>query len=81
MKSNKKWSANPRFLLLIGITALLLLVQVIGPIPGITTPIERIEYSARDAAMRLRGVKEPSGDIVIVAIDDFSFNRTGFQWS
>jgi adenylate cyclase len=30
--------------------------------------------------MRLRGTEKPSQDIVIVAIDDFSFNWTGYQW-
>ena len=30
--------------------------------------------------MRLRGEQEPDENIVIVAIDDFSFNWTGYQW-
>jgi len=78
--AKQKQSFNLRLGLLIGTTALLLLIQVVGLIPGVTTPIERIEYSARDLAVRFRGVEKPSSDIVIVAIDDFSFSWTGYHW-
>ncbi len=78
--AKEKKPFNLRLGLLIGTTAFILLLQISALIPGITTPIERIEYSARDFMMRLRGVKEPATDIVIVAIDDFSFNWTGYQW-
>jgi adenylate cyclase len=30
--------------------------------------------------MKARGTQQPSSDIVIVGIDDFSFNWTGFRW-
>lgn len=66
--------------LLAGTTLLLLIVQLAGYFPGITTPLELVEYGARDAFMRLRGRARPSGEIVIVAIDDDSFNWTQFQW-
>jgi adenylate cyclase len=71
---------NLRFGLLLGTALLLLSVQMAGLFPNVTTPIENMEYSARDLFMRLRGAGEPSSEIVIVAIDDFSFNWTGYQW-
>ena len=71
---------NLRLFLLLSTVAALLLVQVAALLPGITTPVERIEYSTRDILMRLRGTQKPSKDIVIVEIDDFSFNWTGYRW-
>jgi adenylate cyclase len=68
------------FSILVGTLLLLLGLQIAGLYPGVTTPIERTEYSARDVLTRIRGVRPTSGDIVIVAIDDFSFNWTGYQW-
>ncbi|HEV8262508.1 MAG TPA: adenylate/guanylate cyclase domain-containing protein [Burkholderiales bacterium] len=67
-------------IILVGTTLLLLALQVAALYPGITTPIERSEYAVRDVLMRIRGTRPTSGDIVIVAIDDFSFNWTGYQW-
>src|SRR5258706_1080337 len=80
MNTSQKKPFNLRLGLLVGTTALLLLIQIAAFIPGVTTPIERIEYSARDLMMRTRGAEKPSGDIVIVAVDDFSFNWTGYHW-
>ncbi|HNM37661.1 MAG TPA: CHASE2 domain-containing protein, partial [Anaerolineales bacterium] len=71
---------NLRLILVLGTAALLLIVQVLGLFSTITTPIERIEYSMQDTFVRLRGAEKPSGEIVIVAIDDQSFNWTGLQW-
>lgn len=79
MKKEKK-PLNLRLILLLGTLALILLVQIAGLFPNVTTPFEQLEYSARDLLMRLRGEETPSEDIVIVAIDDDSFNWTGFQW-
>ncbi len=78
--AKEKKPFNLRLALLLGTVVMLLLVQLAALVPGVTTPIERIEYSARDLLMRLRGSQKPSGDIVIVAIDDDSFNWTGYQW-
>ncbi len=80
MKSTPKKPLNLKAVLLIGTAVILLLMQIIGLLPNITTPIERVDLTARDLVMRLRGKQEPSPDIVIVAIDEFSFNWTGFQW-
>ncbi len=76
----EKQPFNLRFLLLFGTTIAVLLFQMLEIIPGVTTPFGRLEYSARDALMRLRGSQDASEDIVIVAIDDFSFNWTGYRW-
>jgi adenylate cyclase len=78
--AKEKRQLNLRLALLAGTAILLLIIQIAALFPGITTPLELIEYSARDMFMRLRGVEKPSDDIVIVAIDDFSFNWTGYQW-
>lgn len=71
---------NLRITLLAGVAVLLLLLQIAGLFTKITTPLEMVEYSVRDTMMRLRGVQKPSPDIVIVAIDDASFNWTQFRW-
>ncbi|HUM26733.1 MAG TPA: adenylate/guanylate cyclase domain-containing protein [Anaerolineales bacterium] len=71
---------NLRFVLLLGTVIVLLLIQFSALLPNVTTPVERIEYSTRDVLMRLRGAQDPSQNIVIVEIDDFSFNWTGYQW-
>lgn len=80
MISSQEKPLNLKAILLIGTAALLLLMQFAALFPNITTPIERVDLTARDLVMRIRGKQEPSPDIVIVAIDDFSFNWTGFQW-
>lgn len=71
---------NLRAILLIGTASILLLIQFLALLPNVTTPIERTEYTVRDLIMRTRGTQEPSQDIVIVAVDDFSFTWTGYQW-
>ncbi|MBL8099162.1 MAG: adenylate/guanylate cyclase domain-containing protein [Anaerolineales bacterium] len=76
----KTKTINLRLGLIIGTALLLILIQVAGLFPSITTPLESMEYSARDSLMRLRGDETPSSDIVIVAIDDFSFSYTGYRW-
>src|SRR5215207_9672090 len=80
MTSSQKKPLNLKAVLLIGTAVILLLMEIIGLLPNVTTPIERIDLSARDLVMRMRGKQEPSPDIVVVAIDEFSFNWTGFQW-
>jgi adenylate cyclase len=71
---------SPRNFLLAGVTLLLLIHEAIAAVPRLTTPLERTELSMRDTLMRLRGEQPPNDQIVIVAIDDFSFNWTGYQW-
>ncbi|HET7142698.1 MAG TPA: CHASE2 domain-containing protein, partial [Anaerolineales bacterium] len=71
---------NLSLALLLGTVVILLIVQVAALFPGITTPIERVEYSSRDLLVKARGQQKPSDDIAIVAIDDFAFSWTGYQW-
>ena len=77
---NEKKPFNLRLALLLGTAGLVFLIQIAALLPNVTTPLERIEYSVRDTLMRLRGPQPPSNDIAIIAIDDFSFNWTGYQW-
>ncbi|WKZ39567.1 MAG: adenylate/guanylate cyclase domain-containing protein [Anaerolineales bacterium] len=76
----KKNTLNLNLILLAGTVILLLIIQAAALLPGVTTPLESLEYSTRDFLMRLRGPQTSSDDIVIVAIDDFSFQWTGYQW-
>lgn len=63
------------------ITAIvLILIEMSALLPGTATPLQAADLAARDLAMRLRGKQAPSAPIAIVAIDDFSFNWTGYQW-
>ncbi len=78
----KKTSRPPLSLqtwLLLG-TAFLLLASEVLAASRWSGPLERIELAMRDSLMRLRGPQPPNDQIVIVAIDDFSFNWTGQQW-
>lgn len=69
-----------RTILIVATAILLLVLEFASNYPNVSTPIERLELGARDTMMRLRGVRQPSGNIVIVAIDDDSFNWTNYQW-
>ena len=69
-----------RTTLLFVITVSLIFFEIRAYYPGTISPTEKIDLAARDVAMRLRGVREPDERIVIVAIDDFSFNWTGYSW-
>ncbi len=80
MKKKSRIKISLRRLLLIGTAVLLLLLELVALLPKLTTPIERVELAMRDTLMRIRGVRPTSGQIVIVAVDDFSFNWTGYQW-
>jgi adenylate cyclase len=66
--------------LVLTLAVLLVAIQIFALWPNITTPLESLELSARDMFMRLRSAPQRSGQIVIVAIDDFSFNWTGYRW-
>jgi adenylate cyclase len=78
MKPKQKLSFHT--LILAGTAGLLVLLEILALLPGLTTPLERLDYAARDVLIRLRGQRPPHPDIVVVAIDDFSFNWTGYQW-
>jgi adenylate cyclase len=79
-KNSRPKTTNLRRLLLIGTAVLLLLLELIALLPKLTTPLERVELSMRDTLMHIRGKRPPSGQIVIVAVDDASFTQTEYQW-
>ena len=68
-------------LLFIGVIAIFLVgSELANLIPNFFTPLERMESGTRDLFMRLRGTQSPTVPIAIVAIDDASFNYTGYRW-
>ena len=80
MKPARRFPLDFRGLLLLGVALLFLLLEVLNALPGVLTPTGRLELASHDGMLRLRGTRPPDPDIVIVAIDDFSFNWTGYQW-
>jgi adenylate cyclase len=80
MKPPRPRRLSLRLWLLIATALVLLASEVLAAVPAWGGPLERAELSVRDTLMRLRGVRPPHDEIVIVAIDDPSFNWTGYQW-
>jgi adenylate cyclase len=80
MKTSRRFPFLLGQLLLLGIALLFLILEILNAFPGALAPLERLELAARDGLMRLRGTRPADADIAIVAIDDFSFNWTGYQW-
>lgn len=73
--------ARPHILTIIIILFIVIItIEITNSLPNISTPIEQIELSTRDFAMRLHNTKDTESPIVIVAIDDASLNYTGLQW-
>ncbi|HEY9151514.1 MAG TPA: adenylate/guanylate cyclase domain-containing protein [Anaerolineales bacterium] len=76
-------SANPTRLrvIIIAITALMLMaLEFVSNLPNVSTPVNSLELGAHDVLMQVRGVRPTSGNIVIVAIDDASFQWTKYEW-
>ncbi|KAA3644771.1 MAG: adenylate/guanylate cyclase domain-containing protein [Chloroflexi bacterium] len=69
-----------RTLIIASIAVALIAFELLASVPGLTAPMERLELSAHDTFFILRGPREPSPDIVIVAIDDASLNWVEEQW-
>jgi adenylate cyclase len=66
---------------LIGLVGLLFIaLQAIQSLPNKTSFLLPLDLTARDLAMRLRGSQAPATPIAIVAVDDASFNYTGYHW-
>jgi len=80
MKTSRPVRLSLRAWLLIATALLLLVGEVLAAVPAWGGPLKRAELAVRDTLIRLRGVRPPDDRIVIVAIDDFSFNWTGYQW-
>ena len=78
---NRSRNSSRLSLILIGVIAVALLaLEFASYLPNVDTPLESLELSGRDTLMRLRGVQPTSGNIVIVAIDDQSFQWTKYEW-
>ncbi len=71
---------SPRIVIISSVALLLIVLQVLALLPNLTTPLSQLELSSRDLLMRLRPTPQRSGKIAIVAIDDASFNWTGYHW-
>ena len=69
-----------RVILLAGTALVLLVLQLAASLSDANSPLQNLELGARDAMMRLRGPRPPSGEVVIVAIDDLSLAWKGEQW-
>jgi CHASE2 domain-containing sensor protein len=71
----------PSNVLIVGLFALLFVVlQFLAALPNSSTPLSLLDLSMRDLMMRLRPTPERSGKLAIVAIDEASFNWTGYHW-
>jgi len=55
----------------------LMVVMLAGTVFGLMDPLE---LDAVNVAFRLRGAQAPTTPIVIVAVDDNTFDNTGLQW-
>ncbi|HSR20911.1 MAG TPA: adenylate/guanylate cyclase domain-containing protein [Anaerolineales bacterium] len=66
--------------LIASLALVLVVLQVLALLPNISTPLTQLELYSRDLIMRLLPARQPSGQVVIVAIDDASFNWTGYRW-
>jgi adenylate cyclase len=69
-----------RVILIVFTAIILMALEFASNLPNVSTPLESLELGARDTLMRVRGVRPTSGNIVIVAIDDASFQWTKYEW-
>lgn len=67
-------------LFLLSALAFVLIFAILLDAWGAATPLLRLDLAGRDLLMRLRGPRPPHPDILIVAVDDFSLNWTGYAW-
>jgi adenylate cyclase len=72
--------ARRKTLIIILIAVVLIILEIWTQFPDRTTPLERLELSAGDTAIRLRGEQPPNEDIVIVDIDDESLAWVDERW-
>jgi adenylate cyclase len=67
-------------LIILCIAILILADRLSSGLWQLPTPVERLDLYLLDAALRLRGSREPAAPVVIVTIDDNSLNYTGYHW-
>ena len=74
-------STSTRLSWLIALVALCFItLQIVQASPNGISFLRSLDLITRDLAMRLRGSQPPTTPIAIVAIDDASFNYTGYHW-
>lgn len=73
-------SQRRKIIIIVIIAVILIAFELVANFPQISSPLERVELTARDTAFMLRGPQPPNADIVIVAIDDFSLNYVDQRW-
>jgi len=78
--SASKSSQRRKFLILFVLAVLLIALEFSASFPFISSPVERMELTARDTAFLLRGEIAPNEDIVIVAVDDQSLVWVNQRW-
>ncbi|MEN8243059.1 MAG: adenylate/guanylate cyclase domain-containing protein [Chloroflexota bacterium] len=78
--SASKSSRRRKFLILFILAVLLIALELSASFPFISSPVERMELTARDTAFLLRGEIAPNEDIVIVAVDDQSLVWVNERW-
>jgi adenylate cyclase len=72
---------NRRHLFIIlAILLVFTVTEIAGLLKGVSTPLEKLELSARDTLFQLRGKRPAAEEIVIVAVDDDSLNWLGERW-
>ncbi len=69
---------NMRVTILLFVMVAMLALELTAVFSGAAL-LRRLELGTRDLFMRLHA-SQASDEIVIIAIDDFSFNWTGYQW-
>ena len=60
--------------------AVALVATAVGLALYFTDPLHEIELKTIDTRFQIRGDQRPPSDLVVVAIDDLTFDRLGLQW-
>lgn len=75
-----KRSQRRKLFIIVVIAIILIIFEIVANFPQISSPLERMELTARDTAFQLRGPIPPDENIVIVAIDDQSLVWVNERW-
>jgi adenylate cyclase len=73
-------SQRRKFFILFILAVILIALEFSANLPFISSPLERMELTARDTAFLMRGPIPPNEDIVIVAVDDQSLVWVNERW-
>jgi len=80
MDQNQARISTRRHWFIIATAIVFILIEIAGNFPNVTNPFAGLELTTWDTFFRLRGERDPSNDIVIVAIDDASLNWVNQPW-